>query len=99
MLGTFDVGSESVSADVQLVVSKTRLLPPCGSDRLAVPVVIASFDAIIFRIRPTTKYVSYRSTLKPTSGTGTVVVRFDVRSVDGTFALATVLLLDRRMSA
>lgn len=49
MLGTSDVGSESVSADVQLDAAKIRLLSPCGSDRLAVPVVIASFGAIIFQ--------------------------------------------------
>jgi hypothetical protein len=36
-----------VSADVQVDAAKTRLLPPCGSDKLAVPVVIVAFGAII----------------------------------------------------
>jgi hypothetical protein len=47
MLGTSDVASESVSADIQVDAAKTRLLSPCGSDRLAVLVVIVAFGAII----------------------------------------------------
>jgi hypothetical protein len=35
------------------------------------------------------------SRIKPTSETGTLVVRFGVRSVDETFALLMVFLLDR----
>jgi hypothetical protein len=47
MLGTSDVGFESVSADIQVGAAKTRLLSPCGSDRLVVPGVIVAFGAII----------------------------------------------------
>lgn len=97
MLGTSDVGFESVSADVQLDSSRTGLLSPCGSDRLAVPVVIVFFGAIIFQNPAGHEYTCCLSTLKPTSETGTFVVRFDVRSVDGTFALTMVLLLECRM--
>lgn len=48
MLGTSGVGFESASADVPLDALKTRLLSPCGDDRLAVHVVIASFGAMVF---------------------------------------------------
>jgi hypothetical protein len=47
MLGTSGVDSESVSADSRVGAAKTRLLSPCGSDRLAVLVVIVAFGAII----------------------------------------------------
>lgn len=96
MLGTSDVGSESVSVDVQADAAKTRFLSPCGSDRLAAPVVIVAFGAIISQ-NPAGHEYTCLSPLKPTSETGTLVVRFDARSVDETFALITVFLLDRCM--
>jgi hypothetical protein len=70
MLGTSDVGSESVTADVQLDASKTGLLSPCGSDRLAVPVVIVFFGAIIFQNPAGHEYTCCLSTSQTYLGNG-----------------------------
>jgi hypothetical protein len=47
MLGMSNVDSESVSVDIQVSTAKSRLLSPCGSNRLAVLVIIVAVGAII----------------------------------------------------